>query len=131
GKSVVTVGLAHWFARMGRRVVLVDGDLGGANLHTLLGIRVPKFTLEDFLLHRMKTLDSVLLTTPFAGVRFLAGGYEVSSLANPNFAQKNRLVRALNQLEADVILVDLGAGTSLNVLDFFVACPGKIVVTTP
>jgi flagellar biosynthesis protein FlhG len=131
GKSLVTSMLAYSFARMGWRVVLVDGDLGGANLHTLLGIRVPKTTLEDFIARRIDSLEQALLPTPFEGVELLAGGSEVTALANPNYAQKSRLLRALNRLPADCILVDLGAGTSLNTLDFFLACPHKIVVVTP
>src|SRR5579871_2187154 len=77
GKSVVAVALAYWLGRMNRSVILVDGDLGGANLHTLLGIRVPKFTLEDFLLHRVRTLEEALLPTPFDRVLLLSGGSEV------------------------------------------------------
>ena len=131
GKSLIATTVAYWLGRTGHRVVLVDADLGGANLHTLLGIRVPRLTLEDFLLHRAATLGEVLLSTPFENVRLLAGGFDVTSLANPNYGQKTRLLRALRRLSADYILVDLGAGTSLNVLDFFLACPNRCVVLSP
>lgn len=106
GKSIVACTVAYWLGRAKRSVVLVDADLGGANLHTLLGIRVPKYTLEDFLLHRAEMLDDVLLPTPFENVRLLAGGYDVASLANPNYGQKARILRALKHLRADNILVD-------------------------
>lgn len=131
GKSIVAVSLAYWLGRMNHSVILVDGDLGGANLHTLLGIRVPKLTLEDFLMHRVQSLEEALLPTPFENVRLLAGGYEMTSLANPNYGQKTRVLRALHRLRADHILVDLGGGTGLNVLDFFLASPNRLVVTTP
>lgn len=131
GKSIVAASLAYWLGQAKHRVVLVDGDLGGANLHTLLGIRVPRLTLEDYLLHRVEDLEDALLETPFEGVRLLAGGYDVASLANPNYGQKARVLRALNRLRADHILVDLGAGTSLNVLDFFLASPHRLVVMAP
>jgi flagellar biosynthesis protein FlhG len=131
GKSIISCSVAYWLGRTNHKVVLVDADLGGANLHTLLGIRVPKYTLEDFLLHRVDDLDDALLPTPFDNVRLLAGGYDVASLANPNYGQKTRVLRALRRLRADRILVDLGAGSSLNVLDFFLACQNRCIVLSP
>jgi flagellar biosynthesis protein FlhG len=131
GKSLLAVSLAHWLGRLKKRVVLVDADLGGANLHTMLGIRIPNVTLEDFLLRRVENLEDALIYTPLANVRLLAGGTELPSLANPNYAQKGRIQRSLDKLAADIILVDLGAGTGLTALDFFLTCPGKIVVMAP
>ncbi|MCK4304288.1 MAG: P-loop NTPase [Candidatus Eisenbacteria sp.] len=131
GKSLVTVGLAYWLGRLKKRVILVDADLGGANLHTMLGIRIPEATLEDFLLRKVEDLEDVLLDTTLPNVRLLAGGSEIPSLANPNFNQKRRLLRALDRLSADYMLVDLGAGSTLTVLDFFLASPYKLVVMRP
>jgi flagellar biosynthesis protein FlhG len=131
GKSLVGVCLAYWLGRLKRRVVLVDADLGGANLHTMLGIRIPTATLEDFLLHKVATLEGALLDTALPNVRLLAGGSEIPSLANPNYGQKTRLLRALDKLPADHILVDLGAGTGLTTLDFFLASPHRLIVLTP
>jgi flagellar biosynthesis protein FlhG len=131
GKSIISCAVAYWLGRTNHKVVLVDADLGAANLHTLLGIRVPKCTLEDFLLHRVEDLGEALLPTPFENVRLLAGGYDVAALANPNYGQKTRVLRALRRLHADHILVDLGAGSSLNVLDFFLACQNRCIVLSP
>jgi len=131
GKSLIGICLAYWLGRLKGRVVLVDADLGGANLHTMLGIRVPSASLEDFLLRKVGSLEEILLETALPNVRLLAGGSEIPSLANPNYAQKTRLARALDRLSAEHILVDLGAGTALTTLDFFLACPHRIVVLTP
>ena len=131
GKSLVTICLAFWLGRLKKRVVLVDADLGGANLHTMLGIRIPDATLEDFLLHKVSSLEDVLLMTALPNVRLLAGGSEIPSLANPNYGQKARILRALDKLNTDYMLVDLGAGSTLTVLDFFLACPHKLVVLRP
>ena len=131
GKSLVSICIAFWLGRMKHRVVLVDADLGGANLHTMLGIRVPDATLEDFMLRRADTLEEVLIPTSHPNVRLLAGGSDIPSLANPNFGQKTRILRAMNDLEADYIIVDLGAGTSLNTLDFFLAAPERLAVLIP
>jgi len=131
GKSVVTVSLAYWLGRLKKRVVIMDGDLGGPNLHTMLGIRIPERTLDDFILRKSPTLDHLLLKTTIPNVRLLAGGSDVPALANPNFGQKKRILRAMGAMDTDVLMVDLGAGTSLNTLDFFLACPDKVVVLTP
>jgi flagellar biosynthesis protein FlhG len=131
GKSIVAISLAYWLGRLRKQVILLDADLGGANLHTMLGMRIPAATLEDFLLRRVETLEAALLPTALENVRLLAGGADVPALANPSYAQKGRLIRAMNGLAADYIIVDLGAGSSLNTLDFFLASPRKIIVMTP
>ncbi len=131
GKSLVSVSLAYWLGRLKKDVVLMDGDLGGANLHTMLGMRIPKRNLDDFILKRVDSLEDILLPTSMSNVRLLAGGSEIPALANPNFAQKSRILRGMKRISADMLLVDLGAGASLNTLDLFLACPRKIVVMTP
>ena len=131
GKSLVSISLAYWLGRLKRRAILMDGDLGGANLHTMLGMRIPQRNLDDFILKRVDSLDEILLKTSMPGVQLLAGGSEVPALANPNFAQKSRILRAMQTLDTDVLLLDLGAGTGLNTLDLFLACPRKLVVMTP
>ncbi|MCA9756993.1 MAG: P-loop NTPase [Candidatus Eisenbacteria bacterium] len=131
GKSVVTLSAAYWLGRLKHQVALLDGDLGGANLHTMLGVRIPPRTLDDFVLKRVPTLDDLLLDTSLEGVRLIAGGSDTPALANPNYAQKTRLLRAMAAIETDLLLVDLGAGTSLNTLDLFLAAPNRVVVLTP
>lgn len=131
GKSFVTLSLAYWFGRLQRRVIVMDGDLGGANLHTMMGHRIPERTLDDFILRRVEDLNDVLLPTNLPNVQLLAGGSEIPALANPNHAQKTRIVRGLQGLQAEALLLDLGAGVGLNTLDFFLACPHKLIVVTP
>jgi len=128
GKSLFTTCLANLLGNMGKRVILMDADLGGANLNMMLGIRVPEATLDDFILRRVDSLDDILLETSLPNVRLIAGGSETPALANPNFGQKTRILRALLKLSADYLLVDLGAGSSLNTLDFFLSCPQRLLV---
>jgi flagellar biosynthesis protein FlhG len=130
GKSVFTMGLGLSLARLGRRVILLDGDLGGANLHTLVGLRFPPATLEDFLLRKVPRLEDVVLETPIDGISLICGADDILGAANPTYHQKIRLLRELESLPADFVLVDLGAGTSFNVLDLFNHSPGKIAVFT-
>ncbi len=131
GKSVITLMLAAWLGRLGQRVVLVDADLGGANLHTMLGIRYPQPTLDDFINRRVEDISEVALQTALANVRLISGADDILGLANPKWAQKMRLLRHLENLEADHVLLDLGAGTGFNTLDFFTWAAGRLIVFTP
>jgi flagellar biosynthesis protein FlhG len=131
GKSFITLSLGIWLAKMGKKVTIIDADLGGANMHILFGIRSPAHTLNDFLVKKVDTLQQLCMETTIPGLTLISGGDDILSLANPKFAQKERILRNFNKLDADYILLDLGAGTSFNVLDFFVYTPDKIVVVTP
>ena len=131
GKSTISVLMALWLARMGKRTILVDLDLGGANLHTLMGIKSPPRTLNDFVTRRLDSLEEVCIETDIENLRLICGASDVLTLANPHIAQKIKIIRHVSKLDADYIVLDLGAGTSFNVLDFFLVAERKIVVLTP
>ncbi len=131
GKSFVTLSMGIHLARMRKQVIIIDADLGGANIHTLLGIRSPDHSLNDFLERRIDDLNQVCIETPVENLKIISGGDDILNLANPKFSQKERILRSLKRLEADHILLDLGAGTSFNILDFFIFTQGKIVVVSP
>ena len=130
GKSIFTLGLGISLARLGKKVVVMDADLGGANLHTLMGVRYPAHTLEDFLLKRVDHLEDIVLDTQVAGIGLICGADDILGAANPTFAQKIRVLNQIESLPADFVLLDLGAGTSYNTLDFFNYSAGKIALFT-
>ncbi len=130
GKSIFTLGLGISLARLGKRVILMDADLGGANLHTLMGVRYPAHTLEDFLLKRVENLEDTVLDTQIAGIGLICGADDILGAANPTYSQKIRVLNQIASLPADFVLLDLGAGTSFNTLDFFNYSAGKIAVFT-
>ncbi|MFZ0427351.1 MAG: P-loop NTPase [Acidobacteriota bacterium] len=130
GKSVVSILLGQWLARFGRPTVLVDLDLGGANIHTLLGIKDPPATIHDLLLRKTDSLEDIALSTPVEQLRVVCGASEILSAANPVFAQKLKIVRKLSEVDAEYVILDLGAGTSFDVLDFFLLADRQIIVTT-
>ena len=130
GKSIVTLGLGMSLARRGKKVILIDCDLGGANLHTLMGIRYPQVTLEHFLLKKVSRLEDTVIETPVAGVGLICGADDILGAANPTYSQKIRLLHQIEELPAPYVLLDLGAGTSFNLLDLFNYSAGKIVVFT-
>ena len=131
GKSVFSSIMSFWLARMGNRTVLMDVDLGGANLHTLLGIKSPDRTLNDFITRKFGKLEEICINTTEKNLRLISGASDVLSLANPHFSQKVKLMTHLSRLDADYVVLDLGAGTSFNVLDFFLIAHKKIIVLTP
>jgi flagellar biosynthesis protein FlhG len=131
GKSTVSILLAFWFARMGKQTILVDADLGGANLHTFMGIKNPPRTLNDFVTKRYDSLEEISLNTEMENLHLIAGASDILSLANIHVSQKAKLIQNLARLDADYVILDLGAGTSYNVLDFFLVAEKKVVVMTP
>lgn len=131
GKSFVTTNIAVALAQRGLDVVVIDADLGGANLHTCLGIPYPPHTLADFLDGRAASLEEILIETSVPRLRIISGASDILTLANPHWSQKQKLLRHIRRLQADVLLLDLGAGTTFNVLDFFNSAARKIVVVTP
>jgi flagellar biosynthesis protein FlhG len=131
GKSTLSLILAFWLARAGKRTILMDVDLGGANVHTLMGITTPVRTLNDYLKRRYDTLEEICIDTEVENLRIICGAGDVLSLANPHVAQKTKIMQNIYKLNADYVMLDLGAGTSFNVLDFFNMADKKIVVLTP
>lgn len=130
GKTLVSTNLSLALAERGQRVLLVDADLGGANAHTVLGIAPPLVTLSD-VVERKAAIGDVAVATPFPNLRFVSGALDDIAAANPNHTAKMRLLRQLSHVEADVVVLDLGAGTSFNTLDFFLIAHTGILVVLP
>lgn len=130
GKSNVAVNLAIQFASAGREVVLLDADLGLANADVLCNVDLP-FNLSH-VIARKKELAEVLCTAP-GGFRLIGGASGLARMADLSDFDRQRLVAALGELEsqADIILIDTGAGISPNVLSFTRAADDVLVVTTP
>jgi len=131
GKSLISASLGWQLARMGQRVVVVDADLGGANLHTCLGLPVPERTLADFIQRRLDTLEEALTETGVPGLRLLSGAGDLLTAANIKHLQKVRVLKKIRALDVDVVLIDIGAGTSFNILDFFLISDVSILTVVP
>jgi flagellar biosynthesis protein FlhG len=131
GKSILTAALGWQLARMGKRVVLVDADLGGANLHTCLGLANPAFTMGDFIRRRVERIEDVLVDAGTPGLRLISGASDFLGAANIKYPQKVRVLNRIRALDVDVVLLDLGAGTSFNILDFFLISDLGILTVVP
>jgi len=128
GKSTVAANIGAVLHSKGFTIGFIDADLGGANLHLCLGVKRPRTGLQDYLSGSTKNLADVAVKTPFQSSWLISGASDILELANPNFGQKQKIINNLKKLDADYILVDLGAGTDNHVTDFYAAFPYGIVV---
>ncbi|MEM7448575.1 MAG: P-loop NTPase [Myxococcota bacterium] len=131
GKSVVASNMAIAAAKSGFRTVLVDVDLGAANQHTLFGIDRPGITLQALLEKQIKSLEEAVIPTGVPRLFLVPGAGAVPGAANLPHAQKQKLIRHFKNLDADLIILDCGAGVAFNTVDFFVAADHRVLVVTP
>ena len=131
GKSILSVALGTVLARSGVSVVLVDLDLGSANLHTYLGIRGRTPGIADFILGKVPSLENLVVETPVDNMGLISGAEFVPGVTNPAHWMKLKLMRHLRALPADYIILDLGAGVQFNTLDFFGISDHGVVITAP
>ena len=130
GKSLIAANLAIALGQAGKKVVLADLDLGASNLHLVLGIQGRKNGIGSFLIKAAEFKD-IIVDTDYENIRFVPGDSEIPGFAALKIYQRNSLVKELLKLEADFLILDLGAGTHLGILDFFLLSPKGIVVTSP
>lgn len=131
GKTILTANMAVYLSWLNKRVVVVDLDLGGSNLHTSLGVDAPSHTLSDLITGKVENIHDLLQPTPIRNLQIISGAQDPMGITNLRHIQKARLMRKFREIDADFILLDLGAGTSSNTLDFFLLADQKIIVVTP
>ena len=131
GKSFLAANLGVFLAGRGQRVILVDADLGCANLHTWLGMTYPELTLSDLMKGRVQSLKDAVTQTGIPNLSLISGAQDILDMANPKYNQKMRLIRHIQDLDVDYIILDLGAGTSFNVLDFFIMADHGLMAILP
>jgi flagellar biosynthesis protein FlhG len=127
GKSSIVVNLGLALARKGLRVLLIDADLGLANLDVLLGL-TPRFTLHDVLSLR-RNLAEVIMEGP-EGIKILPASSGIPELADLNESEKLFLLNELDLYSdnLDMVLIDTESGISRNVLFFNLASQQRILV---
>jgi flagellar biosynthesis protein FlhG len=130
GKSTIAANLGLALARAGRRTLLVDADLGAPNLHTMLGVFHPPRTLAEIVDGTIDNVDAIAQTCVGSTCRFVPGITRPGS-ANLGDDDVARIIAAIRRADAEVVVVDVGAGASYNVLDLVSACDVKLIVMTP
>ncbi len=130
GKSNMAVNLAIQFRRRGKRVIIFDADFGLANVEVMFGT-LPKHNLSDVIYGNM-AINEIISDGP-EGIGFISGGSGIVGLNDLNHDQLDALVGKLSQLNmlTDILLIDTGAGVSESVLDFVLASPEVLLVSTP
>jgi flagellar biosynthesis protein FlhG len=129
GKTNLAINMAIAYAQLGKKIIVMDADLGLANVHVILGV-IPQYTLYN-LIRKQKSMREILLDTPY-GIQFVAGAAGFAKIANLSEEERKVFVEELLELgSADVIIIDTGAGVSVNVLSFIAAADDAIIVTTP
>ncbi|MDX2055695.1 MAG: helix-turn-helix domain-containing protein [Polyangiaceae bacterium] len=128
GKSMLAVNLAVYLAQLGRKVVLVDADAAGAELHTMLDIELPRAPTAREDLDEFELLTH---PTPVPGLVLLPQIYTVGSIAPLRPGRKPRWASRLRQLDADYVLLDLGAGTLPATVDLALSSDFMLLVTSP
>jgi flagellar biosynthesis protein FlhG len=131
GKSFVASSLATAVARSGRDVVLMDTDLGAPNLHTFLGLNNPHPNMGDFLSNEIPSLNAVVQKTRVEHLGLIRGPENTFFVANLNHYKKLKLMRHIKTLDAPLVVLDLGPGSSYNSLDFFISATKPVLVLTP
>src|SRR3990172_4757948 len=131
GKSLLAANVAIYLATLQKRVVLLDADLGGANLHTFVGVERPRVTLGDLFEKRVPRVEDVVVETAVAGLGLVSGEGDPNWIANPRPAQKLRLLNQVQKLDVDYLVVDLGPGSGFNAIDFFLGADVGALVGGP
>ena len=129
GKTNLAINLGIAYAQLGKRVVVMDADLGLANVNVCLGI-IPKYNLFH-LIKKQKTMKDIIIDTKY-GIQIVAGASGFSKIANLTDAERDVFISELDTLSyADILIIDTGAGVGQNVLSFVIASDEVIIVTTP
>ena len=129
GKTNFAVNMAIAYAQLGKKVILIDGDLGMANVNVLLNI-VPQYNMMH-VINKKKTMKEIVMDTEF-GIKFIAGANGFSKIANLSVDELDYFANQFASLgNADIIIIDTGAGIANNVLQFVAAADEVFVVTTP
>ena len=131
GKSLLAANLAIYLTQLGKRVILFDADLGGANLHTFVGVERPRLTLGDFLDKRVARIEDCVLETSIKGLGLISGEGDPVWAANPRPATKNRLLTQVRELDVDYLICDLPPGSGFTALDFFLLSDIGVLVVVP
>lgn len=129
GKSNFSANIAIALARQNKKVVIIDADLGLANIEILFGI-IPKKNLLN-LLNGENKIEDILVEGPL-GIKFISGGSGLSELAELDRNGQMKIINAFIYLDNmfDYIIIDTGAGISSTVLNFIYASDSAIIVTT-
>ncbi|MGB8951621.1 MAG: AAA family ATPase [Candidatus Aminicenantales bacterium] len=130
GKTFLVSSLGTCLAKKGKKVILVDLDIGGANLHSFFGLNRPRKSLTGFF-ENGSSLSELAVHTDIENMSLITGDIHSISTDSIRFSQKLKLLRQIMKLNARHVLIDLGAGSHNNTVDTFLIADKMIVVLVP
>ncbi len=131
GKSLISANFALTLATRGKKVLAIDLDLGGANLHTCLGVEPPKLGIGDWLTGRNATLEELKTMTPNSQLAIISGSSDPIHITQFAMKKKKELIQELRKLPYDDIVIDLGAGTQDFTIEMFNSADQGILSILP
>ncbi len=130
GKTIFAANLGILFARMNRKVVLLDADLGASNLHTALGIPYLPKTVNDLLTENVSDLSRIRVETPIQGLSIIGGSRHLPAYPDYKAELTRKIIAAIPHLDADILIIDLGGAITPDILDLFLLSNEGIMITT-
>ena len=131
GKTLICANLGIALGNNGKKVILVDLDLGASNLHTFLGVMNNDSGIGSFIQKRIDVFDDLVCETPYRGLYLIHGDNLYPGTANLPYFIKKKIIDGISDLDADFVLLDLGAGSAYNTVDFFLTSRHGMIITTP
>lgn len=131
GKSFISSSISIFLAQLGYDTLAVDLDLGGANLHTSLGVPLTNRGINEFIMDQNSDFSGLIQDTHWPRLKIVSGSSETLDVANVDEVQRSRIMSAIFRHKADFTVLDLSAGTHHSTLDFFLMAKHKVVVFTP
>ena len=130
GKTLIASNMAIYLAKLGQRVLLIDADLGGANLHTCLGLEKPRYSLDEFLDGGRGDLGGFMVETGVMNLSLIAGSQDASG-RGLRVGALRKLKQALKNVDMDYVILDIGSGTSPLVMNLFLIGGTGVYVMVP
>lgn len=131
GKTFLSSNFGIHLAKKGKKTLIVDLDLGGANVHTYLGVQPTGPNLKDYLNSKVSSIEDVISGTNNSNLYFIKGLDDWSSDLRISNEKTDSMISAIKACQFDCVIFDLAAGTHNETIDFFLACDKQVIVTTP
>jgi len=131
GKTFFVTNLSILLAQKGQKVVAVDLDLGGSNLHTMLGIKNDLYGIGHYIYDKNLSFNKIIHQTEYENLKFIPGDALFVGAANIPYFRKKKILSEISKIDADWVILDLGSGSTTNTIDFFLMSNCGILVTTP
>ena len=131
GKTFLSSNLAVTLGKAGKNTVVIDMDIGGSNLHTVLGIKNSNKGIGSLITKRNIKLKDLLIETQYENLKLISGDILIPGVSDISSSKRRNIIKSLYELKCEYLIVDLGAGSSDNIVDFMLLSSFPLMVVTP